>query len=110
MYGVVNVYVRSWTGIWRLDPLVDWPLLRAIERSMHRFLLHNPILDIVLLLLVVVLPRSWILSKCLPCVWRLSFMFPKLSSLGLGQERLWLLPNKLSIRSGSQVIIGRFLN
>ena len=97
MDGVVDVYVRSWTWIWRLDPLVDWPLLRAIERGVHRLLLHNPILDIVLLLLVVVLPRSWIFRKSLPCIWRFSFMLPKLSSLGLGQERLWLLSNKLSI-------------
>ena len=84
MDGVVDVYVRSRTGIWRFDPLVNWPLLRAIERSMHRLLLHDPVLDIVLLLLMVVLPRSWILCKSLPCVWGLSFMLPKLSSLVLG--------------------------
>lgn len=95
--GVVDVYVRPWPRIWRLDPLVDWPLLRAIERSVYRLLLHDPILDIVLLLLVVVLPRSWILRESLPGIWRLSLMLPKLSSLGLGHERLRLLSNKLSI-------------
>lgn len=77
---------------------------------MHGLLLHDPVLDVILLLLVVVLPGARILSEGLSRVRRLSLVLPKLSSLSLGQERLWLLSNKLSIRCRSQMIVGSLLN
>ena len=53
---------------------------------------------------------SWIFCESLSCVWCCSFMLPKLTSLGLRQEALWLLTDKDSIWIISCVILSHFLN
>jgi hypothetical protein len=102
---IVDVDVSAWARIWCLHPLVNWALLSTVERCMDRFLLDDPIFDVIFLFLVVVLPGTWILGKSLSSIWRLSLILPELSSFSFGQEGLWLLSNELAIRCRSQMII-----
>jgi hypothetical protein len=94
---VIDINVCTWSGIWSLNPLVHRSLFSTIECSVNCLLLYYPVFNIILFLFMVVLSRSWILGESLSCVWSFSFMLPELTSLGLGQERLWLLANKLAI-------------
>ena len=107
---IVNINIGTWSGIWCLDSLVDGSLLSTIESSVNCLFLDNPILDVVFLLFMIILARSWVLGESLSCVWSLSLVLPKLTSLGLGQKGLGLLTNKLSIRCRTKMIVSGLLN
>ena len=57
-----------------------------------------------------ILTRSRILGECLPGVWCLTFVLPKLSSFCFREETSWLLPDKHTVRIISQMVICFFLN
>jgi hypothetical protein len=86
MQWIINVNICSRPWIWSLYFLVYRPWITAVEGGMDCLLLNDPILDVVLFLLVIVCARSWSLRECLPSVWSLTLMLPKLSPLCLGHE------------------------
>jgi hypothetical protein len=77
---------------------------------MDCLLLNNFIFDVVFLFLVLILSRSWILRESLSGVRCFAFVLPKLSSFCFGEETLWLLTNKHSVRIVSKMIIGCFFD
>lgn len=77
---------------------------------MDRLLENNSVLDVVLLFLMVVSTGSWSLGEGLSGVGSLAFVLPELSSLGLHEEGLRLLPDELAIRIRSQVVVGLLFN
>jgi len=98
MQRVINVDVASRARVWSLRLLVHLSFVTAIESGVDRLFQHDSVLDVVLLFLVIILAGTWILGIGLSGVRSLSLMFPELTSLGLGEERLRLLSNKLTVR------------
>ena len=86
VYRIINVYIRPRPRIRRLGLFIALSVVTAVEGRVPHFFGHYFVLNVIFLLLVVVLARSWHFSKGLLCVWRLYFMLPKVTSFRFDQE------------------------
>lgn len=86
MRRIVDIDISTWTRVWSFDFLVTLSVIAAVEGRMRSFLSNNLVLDVIFLLLVLVLSRTWNLRKSLSCVRRLALVLPELSSLSFGEE------------------------
>ena len=107
---IININILTWSRIWSFYFLINWSCITAIESCMNCFFLNNSIFYIVFFLLVIILTRSWIFSKCLSRIWRFAFMFPKLSSLCLWKKTLRFLSYKNAIWIVSCMVLSLLLN
>lgn len=98
---IIYVDVSAWSWIRAFGFLIARTFITTVESGMNCLFHHDFVLDVVLLFFVIILTWTGILRESLSSVWGFSLMLPELTSLGLGEKRLWLLSNQMAIRISS---------